>query len=203
MPVLAAGDHPNRLLLAITISGPSHVHIVLRESEPGQLITRWFLDEEALSPSPSNSVSLSLAGSLSVSGSHPKYTSVPHGQIPTISPSLLREVQSRLIAPSPLRSEGLRVMEVGFGLCAAHRERCQKRIWVEVEKNNNVNAKMDKGKGKGKGQQGSLEVITYGHYVDQTDDALLQSFVDLLPIWAKGAEWTKFPSILISETISL
>ncbi len=165
-------------LLEIIITGPSHIHIVLRESKREKVITRWYLDEEELYSS--------LSTSAITKGGTGKYTSIPHGTLESIT---VDQVLPRLTNVPLTRSEGIHVMEVGFGLCSAHQTSCQKRIWVEV--------------GSEKVGSESLEVITYGHYVDKTDDAILKDFVEVLPIWSKGSEWTKFPTILISETVNI
>jgi hypothetical protein len=46
-------------------------------------------------------------------------------------------------------------------------------------------------------------VAAYGHYTDQRggDTAALQSLMGELPAWAKGAEWTKFPSMLVQGAV--
>jgi hypothetical protein len=47
-------------------------------------------------------------------------------------------------------------------------------------------------------EQNRIEVIAYGHFVE-TQSSKLEVFAGYLPEWSQGAEWTKFPSVLISD----
>jgi hypothetical protein len=94
----------------------------------------------------------------------------------------VESIVEKLTKPDPMRSEGIYIMEIGFGLCSAMRQPCKKTIWLELI-----------------GRE-PLHVVSYGHYVDQLSDETISKFIDCLPTWSKGAEWTKFPSILIAET---
>jgi hypothetical protein len=46
-----------------------------------------------------------------------------------------------------------------------------------------------------------LDVAAYGHHIDVPLTAQLQLLQRTLPDWAKGAEWTNFPSHLIKDVI--
>jgi hypothetical protein len=145
-------DHssdPSTRILEIELKGPSHINLVLRETSPGQQITRWYLTEEQLD-----------------------------GRQATVD-----DILPKLTYPHPLRSEGIYFMEIGFGLCFALQNPCKKSVWLEVT--------------------GSeyLDVISYGHYVNNLDDPLIDKFIQRLPSWSRGAEWTKFPTVLIAERV--
>jgi hypothetical protein len=46
-----------------------------------------------------------------------------------------------------------------------------------------------------------LDVAAYGHHIDVPLTAQLQLLQRALPDWAKGAEWTNFPSHLIRDVV--
>ena len=47
-----------------------------------------------------------------------------------------------------------------------------------------------------------VDIAVYGHYVALSDGSKeINQFIQRMPEWARGAEWTKFPSILISDRI--
>lgn len=155
---LTVHKHPvdtrsKKMLVSIEVSGSSHVHLVLRERKhAGQLITRWFLDEESLA--------------------------LPSDQITT------EIIESHLKTVDPLRWDGVRYMEVGFGQCSAKKEICQKRIWMEIDTQYFHH------------DEQLVEVIAYSHYVDELETKEVMKLIEHLPSWSKGAEWTRFPSKL-------
>ena len=46
-----------------------------------------------------------------------------------------------------------------------------------------------------------IDIAAYGHYIDVAPSHEIETFIQQLPDWSKGAEWTKFPSYLIKDTI--
>ena len=51
-----------------------------------------------------------------------------------------------------------------------------------------------------KGKQ-IIKVAVYGHYIDLAGETIVHQFIERLPDWSKGAEWTNFPSELIYDEI--
>eukprot|EP00981_Chlorochromonas_danica_P003733 scaffold686_cov177-Ochromonas_danica.AAC.17 len=46
-----------------------------------------------------------------------------------------------------------------------------------------------------------VELVVYGHYVDLVDDNQVVGLINSLPPWSRGSEWTKFPSVLLSDLV--
>ena len=154
------GGSDGKVLISVTVSGPSHIHLIFKERKHlGKVLTRWFLDEETLKG----------------------YSITSQDIIPHLQPV------------DPLRWEGMRYMEVGFGQCSAKKELCSKRIWLEIDRSyaQDNDDREDK----------LLEVIAYAHYVDQIASKEVVHLMEHLPNWSKGSEWTRFPSKLQLEWI--
>lgn len=103
-------------------------------------------------------------------------------------PGFVREdVLNKLTCSAAPRSEGIHYFHVGTGRCDAHPTHpllcTHRRAFFLVD-----------------GQE-AVEVVAYGHFVDLVKDPYVTGFIDSLPSWSKGAEWTKFPSVLISDVI--
>jgi hypothetical protein len=93
-------------------------------------------------------------------------------------PSSAGNNADKMVIPSLPRSEGIHYFQIGFGLCSSNI--CRKTIKLEV-----------------RGVE-PVHVAAYGHYVD-VDDSEISRFISKLPVWARGAEWTNFPSLLVSK----
>lgn len=191
-------------LIEIVLIGPSHIHLVLRNSpQSGKTTTktikdrlvRWHLNESLPSTTePIDEVIRQYEEANNRNKKKPVYT-------PNQLEGIIKRLEKESI--SPLRSENIFFFEIGFGLCPKHY--CMKRLYVEVQGDD------------------PIDVVTYGHYVEETrlqgkrvkknesvegggeeDESVndaIDSFVDVLPTWSKGAEWTKFPSYLVVERI--
>jgi hypothetical protein len=74
-------------------------------------------------------------------------------------------------------------LSVGFGLCSPT-EGCHQDVYLLVR------------------GAAPVQVAVYGHYTDQKEDtAEIKALMNDLPQWAKGAEWTKFPSSIIQDSV--
>ncbi|KAJ1426252.1 hypothetical protein B484DRAFT_419996 [Ochromonadaceae sp. CCMP2298] len=91
----------------------------------------------------------------------------------------------------PVRTEGIHYLSLGFGLCSGSAgetgidpvsEVCEKRLFLLV-------------------QGGAVQVGAYGHYTspEAGGSKELDLLQGLLPDWSKGAEWTNFPSMIVTR----
>jgi hypothetical protein len=214
-PMIPKKSEPTKTtsrMIEIILVGPSHMHLVLRDplssssssSSNGKLplkdrIVRWYLDE-------------SLPSSVEMIEKTISVYRTNHQKKPVYSESRLLQLQSSLQETvSPIRWDNIYFFEIGSGLCPSHV--CMKRVYLEVTGNEEI------------------DVIGYGHYVEKAkiDEKRYQQkkkvksgetveketrsqeekkekdpideFLNHLPDWSKGAEWTKFPSSLIVERI--
>jgi hypothetical protein len=88
--------------------------------------------------------------------------------------------QTQFSTPSPARPEGIYYIQVEFGLCP--NDVCEGELRLKV---------------KGKA---AIEVAAYGYYMS-LQDAATESLLTSLPDWAKRAEWSSCPSIIVSKFV--
>lgn len=84
------------------------------------------------------------------------------------------------LPPSPARPEGIYYIQVEFGLCP--NDVCEGEVRLKVKGNS------------------FIEVAAYGYYMS-LQDAATDSLLTSLPDWAKKAEWSSCPSIIVSKFI--
>jgi hypothetical protein len=85
------------------------------------------------------------------------------------------------------RPDGVFYIQIGFGLCSGNGNICKQKIFLEI---------IDEEKGSSK-----LEIAAYGHYMDSGRDETITRFIDELPEWSQGAEWSQYQSSLIVKYI--
>ena len=189
----------NTRLIEIVLIGPSHMHLVLRNSPPSQVplkdrLVRWYLNETLPSSLSSVTETLSRYSSAATAATGAGRGA---GSKPVYSEKELAAMSSKLQeSVSAMRWDQIFFFEVGSGLCPSGV--CMKKVYVEVE-----------------GDQ-PIDVMGYGHYVEraridgkrvsssqrqESSADPIDQFIEHLPDWSKGAEWTKFPSSLIVERI--
>ena len=88
-----------------------------------------------------------------------------------------------MVTPPVVRAEGVFFLSMGFGLCS-DKEGCLQDVYLLVR------------------GSAPVELAAYGHYTDQTEDTVeLKKLTQDLPAWSRGAEWTKFPSFLVHDSV--
>ncbi|RYY82367.1 hypothetical protein EON63_13485 [archaeon] len=102
----------------------------------------------------------------------------------------LEDVVSSMECSSRIRGDGLHYFHVGTGRCDLTDNNRSDMVLLCTHRRLYVLASTQ-----------TVEVVAYGHYADMSDDVQVQGLVKALPVWSQGAEWTKFPSVLISDVV--
>jgi hypothetical protein len=158
----------------VHVSGPDHMNIVIRDSALGSRVLRWYLNN----PTHSNSKSATVATRPTpVDSTRPQVNNLLDDSALTL---LMKH-------PSPVRiDDGIYLFQLEFGTCLDGQGpnfACSRTLWVDVL-----------------GEM-PVDVAVYGHYIAISDSPELVALRSRLPKWAVGAEWTNFPSIIISGSI--
>jgi hypothetical protein len=181
----SAGEEKLRVV-KVQMRGPSHMHLVLRDNAQGKRLVKWYIPNHreaqlgGLAPVPTGQAPVQDVLKL-------KVTLDPgSGALQSVDAHDTERGQHQLlylVTPPPARAEGVHYLSVGFGLCSPT-EGCVQDVYLLVRGDEPV------------------QVAAYGHYTDQSEDtAEIRALMQDLPKWSKGAEWTKFPSLLISDSI--
>lgn len=186
---IAVGKHSADLrLVKISLHGPSHMHLILRDNSQGQRIVKWCIASHA--DSVPNSANMK---SLPDDAVHMRVTSdgatgdvISAQYVAAADATASADKNSavlNLIAPPAARAEGVHYLSVGFGLCSPTTG-CHQDVYLLVR------------------GSAAVQVAAYGHYTDQKEDsAEIKELIKELPDWSVGAEWTKFPSLLIQNAV--
>ena len=182
-------------IVRVVLYGPSHMNLIIRDNSSGTRLKRWSFEGDDPVRKGTASVAEDLrpmAVSLEVSVDDDRLVRVlktaPTGGA---LPGHHRMETVYLHEPPPVRVEGIHFLQIGFGLCHHHHEHhqhhpdntCSTVLHMLVEGDD------------------PLDVAAYGHHIDVPLTAQLQLLQRTLPDWAKGAEWTNFPSHLIKDVI--
>mgnify|MGYP005993316621 CR=1 FL=1 len=207
---MATSDHAlyHLRLVRISLQGPAHMHMILRDNALQQRIVRWYI------PSTSTSAATSTATETTTYTTNTATTStIPHtysstekleqetdqlilyttmsstGDITSVTTDRTTIPHTDtihtlyMVPPPPKRSEGLHYLSIGFGLCS-HIDGCQQDIYLLI-----------------KGYE-PVQIAAYGHYTDEKHDTIeITELLKELPDWSRGAEWTKFPSLFIQDSV--
>jgi hypothetical protein len=187
-------DPSDMRLVRIVMRGPSHMHLVIRDNAQGKRLLRWAIPngrpaQETLVPEPV-AHGTTVVAKVVLSATADKLVRADAVALESAMDNAAKgegELRTTLLSLVPLpavRSEGVHFLSVGFGMCDAA-SGCMQEAYLLV-----------------RGAE-PVEVAAYGHYTDQRggDTAALQSLMGELPAWAKGAEWTKFPSMLVQGAV--
>lgn len=187
-------------MVRVVLYGPSHMNLIIRDNSSGTRLKRWSFggdDPVRKGAAPAAEDPRPIAVSLEVSVDDDRLvrvlkTTPPSGALPGHH----RMETVYLHEPPPVRVEGIHFLQIGFGLCHHHHEHhhhhhhqqhpddtCSTVLHMLVE------------------GDAPLDVAAYGHHIDVPLTAQLQLLQRALPDWAKGAEWTNFPSHLIRDVV--
>lgn len=201
-------------MVRIVLYGPSHMNLIIRDNSGGSRVKRWSLggddsmvlkeeEEEEAAPTAAAAVDhhhhhrTITVVSLEVSADDDRLVRVlktPSGGTPV--PGHRHRIETvHLHEPPPVRAEGIHFLQIGFGLCHQHHHyHHHKQQQQQHDMCSTVLHMLVEG-------DDPLDVAAYGHYIDVPLTDELQLLQQTLPDWAKGAEWTNFPSHLIRDTV--
>ena len=192
-------------LVRISLQGPAHMHMILKDNALQQRIVRWYI--------PSTSTSATTTSTTTDTTNTATTSTIPHtysntekleqetdqlilyttmsstGDITSVTTDSTTIPHTDtihtlyMVPPPPKRSEGLHYLSIGFGLCS-HTDGCQQDIYLLI-----------------KGYE-AVQIAAYGHYTDEKHDTIeITELLKELPDWSRGAEWTKFPSLFIQDSV--
>lgn len=185
-------------LVKISLYGPSHMHLILRDNSQGQRIVKWHIASHSpVVPNEANKhsalpseedVHLRVTSD-SVSGvvNSANYLKAGDSSADALDAAGAAADKNaavlRMITPPAARAEGVHYLSVGFGLCSP-KLGCHQDVYLLVR------------------GSAAVQVAAYGHYTEQKEDsAEIKELIKELPDWSVGAEWTKFPSLLIQNAV--
>jgi len=168
-------------VVRVVLYGPSHMNLIIRDNAGGARIKHWSLgSNDLVRKEAAITAGGSLEVSLEVSADDRLVSTSPSGMVPPDH----RIEAVHLTAPPPVRVEGIHFLQIGFGMCHhQNHHTCSTVLHMVVEGDD------------------PLDIAAYGHYIDVPLTEQLQLFHRALPEWAKGAEWTNFPSYLIRDVV--
>jgi hypothetical protein len=162
--------------IKIRIAGPDHMNIVIRDNAKGRRVQRWLLN----GPTKSDSRPTSTAYRGDELRENQGNSEIPEASIT----SLMR-------APTPPRADDgyIYLFQLEFGSCMylsgdqAYHGACNRILYVDVL-----------------GEE-PVDIAVYGHYMALSEEKSLTELRQQFPPWALGAEWTNFPSVIITGSI--
>lgn len=186
----ASGGKVKLRVVKVQLRGPSHMHLVLRDGAQGARLRRWYIPNHregqlgGVAPLPTEQAARAAQDVLRVKATIDAADRTLTGVTTVAIESLSAQDQVLHFVPTPpARAEGVHFLSVGFGLCSVS-EGCLQDVYLLVE------------------GDAPIEVAAYGHYTDQKEDtAEIKALLQDLPEWSKGAEWTKFPSLLVRDSV--
>jgi hypothetical protein len=195
----AAAEGGDMRLVKVTMRGPTHMHLILKDDAQPSRITRWYIPTHAEhgaagveAPIVSTVAQAEATDAVQLRARlHPTTGALEGARAIGITAaaaaagarSSQEEPLLRLVPTPASRAEGVHFLSVGFGLCSPT-EGCHQDVYLLVR------------------GAAPVQVAVYGHYTDQKEDtAEIKALMRDLPRWAKGAEWTKFPSSIIQDSV--
>lgn len=217
----AVGGVESKLrMVRVVLHGPSHMNLIIRDNSSGSRLKRWSYfgggDDSVLQKTAGLAAAVDthhhhrpvvIAVSLEVSADDDRLVRVlkkTETETTTTPPSggalpgHHRVETIHLHVPPPVRVEGIHFLQIGFGLCRHHQHHHHRDHPHEPHHDDNTCSTVMHMLVEG---DAPIDIAAYGHHTDVPLTTQLQLLQHSLPDWAKGAEWTNFPSHLIRDVI--